>query len=168
MTISMYQASLPSFIRMLRNLSDILQKGSAFAQQRELDAALLVQTRLYPDMLPLAQHVQIATDMVKGCAARLADMSPPVYEDNETTIPQLQARIGKTIDYLESFRPEQLEGSETRSITIPLRNGPLTMDGRPYLLDFVIPNFYFHVTTTYLILRHCGVNLGKADFLASR
>jgi hypothetical protein len=160
----MYQAAVPVFKRMLNNLAVILEKAAAHAEAKKIDPAVLVNSRLYPDMFALAKQVQIATDMAKGCAARLAGQEPPKYEDNETTFADLIARIKKTVAYIDTFKPAQIDGSEEKSITLQMRSGPLTFLGLPYLLNFVYPNFYFHVTTTYDILRHSGVEVGKMDF----
>lgn len=165
MQISMYQASVPRFIHMLGNLAAILEKAAAHAEAKKIDPAVLVNARLFPDMFPLARQVQIATDGAKGCAARLAGLEPPRYEDNEASLPELSARLRKTIDYLASFKPEHIDGSEERIVTMKFRDGTKTFVGLPYLLDYVLPNFYFHVTTAYAILRHNGVELGKQDYL---
>lgn len=165
MTISMYQASVPVFVRMLGNLRMVLEKGAAHAEARKFDAAVLVGSRLYPDMFPLSRQVQIASDIVKGCVARLAGVEVPKYEDSETTFADLFARIDKTVAFMKSIKPEQIDGSEGRDITLQMRSGALQFKGQPYLLHFVLPNFYFHVTTAYNILRHSGVEIGKSDFL---
>lgn len=165
MSLSMYQASVPCFIHTLGNLAAILDKAAAHAEAKKIDPSVLVNSRLFPDMFPLSKQVQIATDMVKGGAARLAGQEPPKYDDNETTFAELQARIHKTIDFLAGFSAEQIDGSEEKTITVPSRNGPKTFAGQAYLLGFVIPNFYFHVTTAYNLLRHNGVEIGKQDFL---
>jgi hypothetical protein len=165
MPISMYQASVPVFIRMLQNLSGIVEKGAAHAEARKIEPAALINFRLYPDMLPFSKQIQIATDMAKGCAARLAGQEPVKFDDHEASFPDLLARIAKTIDYLKTLRPEQIDGSEEKSITLQMRTGPLSFTGMKYLLDFAHPNFYFHVTTAHDILRHCGVEVGKWDFL---
>ncbi len=165
MTISMYQALVPPVVRSLNNLREILQKAAAHAEARKIDPAVLVNARLYPDMFPLVRQIQIATDVAKGGASRLAGLEAPKYEDNETSIPELVARIDKTISLLASFKPEQIDGSEQKTIILPMRDRTLTYLGLPYLLDFVLPNVYFHVTTAYAILRHNGVEIGKKDFL---
>jgi uncharacterized protein len=165
MTISMYQVSVPVFVRMLQNLSVIVEKGAAHAEAKKIEPAVLINSRLYPDMLPFVKQIQIATDMAKGCVARLAGQEPVKFEDNETSFPELLARIQKTIDYLGTFGKGQIDGSEEKSITLQMRTGPLTFAGMPYLLNFAYPNFYFHVTTAHDILRHCGVEVGKWDFL---
>lgn len=165
MTLSMYQASAPVFIRMLGNLRDILQKGAAYAEARKIEPTVLVQDRLAPDMFPLARQVQIASDMAKGCVARLAGVESPKYEDSEKTFPELIARVDKTIAFVKTLKAEQIDGSEQRDITLQMRTGAMVFKGQAYLLNFVLPNFYFHIATAYNILRHNGVELGKADFI---
>ena len=165
MSLSMYQSSIPVFIHMLGNLRNILQKGAAHATNKNFDPSVLVNSRLAPDMFALARQVQIATDMVKGCAARLAGIEPPKYEDNETSFDELVARIDKTISFLKEFSPAQIDNTEAKEITLALRTRTLNFDGKTYLQHFVIPNMYFHITTTYNILRHNGVELGKQDFI---
>lgn len=165
MAISMYRASVPPIVRSLTNLRTILEKAAAHAEARKIDPSVLLNMRLYPDMLPMSRQVQIATDNAKGVASRLAGMEPPKYEDNESTFPELVARIDKTLAYLGTFEPGQIDGSEERTITLPRRDTTLTIAGTPYLLEYVLPNFYFHVTIAYAILRHCGVEIGKQDFL---
>lgn len=165
MKISMYQASVPVFVRALNNLAVILDKAAAQAEARKIDAAVLINYRLYPDMLPLAKQIQIATDGAKGGVARLAGGEPPKYEDNETSIPELIARLRKTVAYLESIKPEQIDGSEDKTVTWKTQTTTRNMQGMPYLLSHVTPNVYFHVTTAYDILRHCGIEIGKQDFL---
>lgn len=165
MKISMYQASVPVFVRALNNLAAILEKAAAHAESRKIDPAVLVGYRLYPDMFGLARQVQIATDGAKGGVARLAGTEAPKYEDNEATIVDLIARLRKTVTYLESIKPEQIDGSEDKTVTWKTQTATRTMQGMPYLLNHVTPNVYFHVTTAYAILRHCGVEIGKQDFL---
>lgn len=165
MKISMYQASVPTFIRMLNNLSAILEKAAAHAEVKNIDPAVLINSRLYPDMYPLASQVQIATDHAKGCAARLAGVEPPKYEDNETGFSELISRIRDTTEYLATFKPEQIDGSEEKTVVLNFRSGSRTFVGLPYLLDYVLPTIYFHITTAYGILRHNGVELGKLDYL---
>ena len=164
MSLTMYQASIPSFLRMLGNLSTILDKAVAHAEAKKIDPFIFVNARLAPDMFPLSRQVQIATDMVKGCAARLAGIKVPSYEDNETTFAELQARITKTKAFLQSISAAQIDGSEDRQITVKFGSRELGFLGQAYLLDFVIPNFHFHLTTTYTILRHNGVEIGKKDY----
>ena len=168
MALSMYEVSIPALIRALTNLSAILEKGAAHAQAQGMDPADLIQARLIADMDTLATQVQRASDAAKGCAARLAGIDVPSFADTEATFPELQERIAKTVDFLKSVRPEQLEGSEARSIELKLRQGAITFDGKSYLLGFALPNFYFHITTAYDILRHKGVQIGKMDYLGAR
>jgi hypothetical protein len=167
MSLTMYQASIPVFIRMLGNLSSILDKAAAHAEAKKIDQAVLINARLAPDMYPLSRQIQIATDMVKGCAARLAGIEVPSYEDNETTFSDLQARIAKTVTFLQSVSAEQINGSEEREVTLKLRDREIHFLGQPYLLNFVLPNFYFHITVAYSILRHNGVEIGKMDFIGN-
>ena len=167
MTISMYQMSVPVFQHMLTNLVVILNKGEAHAAAKKINPEVLINSRLYPDMLPFVRQIQIAADTAKGCAARLAGIEPPKYQDNEETFPELAARINKTLKYLETFQPEQVDGSEQRAITLKMRDHTVNLVGQQYLLNMALPNFYFHVTTAYDILRHCGVELGKKDFIGT-
>lgn len=164
MTISMYKASVPVCIRALENLAAVLKKGEAFAEAKKFDTGVLFHSRLAPDMYPLSRQVQIATDMAKGCGARLAGMEPPVFEDDETTYAELYRRIEKTVSFLQTLSPDQIDGTEDKEITLRLRQ-TVTLDGLSYLLKFVLPNVFFHVTTAYDILRHNGVEIGKLDFL---
>ena len=165
MSLSMYQASVPVFIRMLTNLSAVLKKGEAHAQTKKIEPAVLTGARLAPDMFPLVRQIQIASDQVKGCAARLAGMEVPAYEDKEQSFADLYARIDKTIAFLKSVKAEQLNGSEDRNVQLPVRDKTITLKGQDYLFERVYPNFFFHVTTAYAILRHNGVDIGKGDFL---
>ena len=165
MPITMYQASVPVFIKLLGNLKAILEKTAAHASAKKIEESVFVNARLYPDMLPLSAQVQIASDSARGACARLSGAEPPPIEDKEKTLAELIARIDTTIAYLRTFKAEQLDGTETRQITRKLRGNPVTFSGVDYLLTFAMPNFYFHVTTTYAILRHNGVELGKGDFL---
>ena len=165
MTISMYQASVPVFIRTLNNLVGILEKGAKYAETKKIDPNVLLNSRLFPDMFPLSRQVQIASDIAKRGVAQLAGMEAPKFEDTETTFPELIDRIQKTISYLDTFKPEQIDGSEEKTITLQMRDNTLSFQGMPFLLYFVLPNVYFHVTTAYDILRHCGVEVGKQDFL---
>ena len=165
MNLSMYQASVPVFVRLLGNVRAILEKAAAYAEARKFEPSVLVQSRLAPDMFPLSRQVQIASDMAKGCVARLAGVEPPKFEDTETTIPQLLARIDRTVAFLKTFKPAQIDGTEDKALTIPLRTGPREFKGQPYLLFFVMPNFYFHCTMTYALLRHNGLEIGKPDFI---
>lgn len=165
MTNLMYSMSAPVFVRMLRNLDGVLDKGAAYAVARKVDPAVLVNARLFPDMFPLAAQVRIAGDFAKGAVARLTGNEPPKYEDNEATFDDLKARIAKTVAYVEGFQPQQFDGAEARAISLKMRGEDRTFDGLTYLANIVLPNFYFHVTTAYDILRHNGVELGKRDFV---
>lgn len=165
MSISMYQVSVPVFVRALSNLRAILEKGAAHAEAKKFKPEVLLNDRLAPDMHPLTRQVQIATDQVKGCAARLAGVEVPKFEDNEASFEDLYARIDKTLAFVKSLKPEQIDGSENKDVSLPTPRGPLEFKGQPYLLFFVHPNLYFHCTTAYAILRHNGVELGKMDFI---
>lgn len=165
MSISMYQASVPTLIQALKALSGVLDKGAKHAEAKGIDPAVLLGSRLYPDMFPLTRQVQIASDNAKGPSARLAGMEPPKFDDNEASFADLQARITKTIDFLQGLKPAQIDGSEDRQIVLQMRAGPLEFKGQAYLLHFAMPNFYFHCATVYAILRHNGVEVGKKDFL---
>lgn len=167
MTLSMYQASVPVLIRALGNLRAILEKGAAHAEARKIDPTALIGSRLYPDMFALARQVQLASDMAKSCVSRLAGAEPPKWEDKESTFPDLLARIDKTVAHVKSFKPEQIDGSEEKAVTLQTPRGPLNFKGMQYLLFFLLPNLFFHVTTAYNILRHNGVELGKADYLGA-
>ena len=160
MPLSMYQASVPLLVRGLNNLSAVLKKGEAHP-----DAAALVEARLAPDMFTLAGQVQRASDTAKGCAARLAGIDNPSFPDTETTFAQLQERIARTVDFLQGVKPEQIDGSEDKAISFKAGPYMLNFTGASYLRTFVMPNFYFHVTTAYDILRHKGVRVGKMDYL---
>jgi hypothetical protein len=166
--LSMYEATIPSLISTLHNLATILKLGEAHAEVKKIDPMILLSARLFPDMYPLTRQVQIATDMSKGAAARLAGLEIPKYEDNEKTFDELQSRLAKTIAFIDTVKPSQMNGSESREIIITIRNVDLKFNGQDYLLKWVNPNVYFHVTTAYNILRHNGVELGKSDFLGPR
>jgi hypothetical protein len=167
MALSMYQASAPAFLQMLSSLSAILDKAEAYAADRKIDPSVLLGWRLAPDMFALARQVQIATDHAKGCCARLAGVEVPKYPDDETTFADLRARIARTIDFVQGFEQSDIDGSEDRDIAITAGGRELRFKGQQYLVSFVLPNFYFHVTTVYAILRHCGVPIGKRDFLGT-
>lgn len=166
--LTMYDFTISPLKRTLTNLSQILKKGEAYAKAKEVDPTILVESRLFIDMYPLKRQIQIATDMSKGAAARLASIEIPVFEDNETTFEDLQARLEKTIAFLDSVTPQQFEGSESKQVTITIRKVDIQFTGLDYLQKWVLPNVYFHVTTAYNILRHQGVDLGKSDFLGPR
>ncbi len=165
MTISMYQAAIPPMVRALNNLAVILEKGEASAIARKIDPSVLIADRLYPDMLPLVKQVQIASDIARRGAARLAGVEAPSLEDTETSFPELIARLKTTTAYLETLTPAQIDGTETKAIVLPIGKTTMNFEGLPYLIGFVLPNVYFHITTAYNILRHNGVEIGKQDFL---
>ena len=167
MTISMYQASVPVFVRMLKNLSAILQKAADYAAFKKIEPVVLINARLAPDMFAFVRQIQIATDGVKGCAARLAGVEVPSYADNETTFEELQARIAKTITFLEEFKPAQIDGTEEKALELKVGGREMKFAGQAYLLNFVLPNLYFHITTAYGILRHNGLEIGKKDYLGN-
>ena len=165
MKISMYQASAPRFANTLRNLSAILDKAQAHAEARKIDPLVLAGSRLYPDMLALARQVQIACDNAKGAVARLAGVEVPKHEDTEQSFADLKARIAKTLAFIETLGPAQIDGSEDRDISLKLGQREVQWKGMQYLLGFALPNFYFHVVTAYDILRHNGVELAKRDYI---
>jgi len=165
MTISMYQASVPAFVRALNNLASILEKGAAHAQARKIDESVLLGSRLFPDMFPLARQVQLVSDTAKSGAGRLAGAEFPAFEDKETTFQELLERIRKTVTYLQTLQPAQIDCSEEKTVTWQTRTSTRSMQGLPYLMNHVLPNVHFHVTTAYAILRHNGVEIGKKDFL---
>jgi len=167
MSISMYDFSIPVITHGLNNLSALLDKAAAHAAAKKFDSVVLAQARLFPDMHPLARQVQIACDTAKGAAARLAGIDVPKHEDTETTLTELKARIAKTVDFLKSVTAAQLKDSESRAIEIKFPNGSWKFTGIGYLNDFVLPNFYFHVSIAYALLRKNGVEIGKSDFLGA-
>jgi len=168
MTISMYSASAPVFVRMFSNLLQWLDKAEAHADTRKFDSANYLGLRLAPDMLPFTRQIQIASDAAKAAMARLSGQEAPKWEDNEATMADVRARVQKTIDYVKSFSAVQIDGSEGREISIPRRTGdPLRFDGETYLKHYALPNFFFHVTTAYALLRHAGVAVGKNDYLGN-
>jgi hypothetical protein len=165
MPVSMYSFSIPALRRSLTNLSMILDKAAAHAQEGKIDPAALLDARLYPDMLPLTRQVQLASDFAKGAAARLAGEAPPKFDDVEVGFEQLKGRIARTIAFLDGFKPGQIDGSEDRAIEIKTATRTLRFSGLQFLTHFALPNFFFHSTTAYDILRHNGVPIGKSDFL---
>lgn len=167
MSLSMYQASIPVITRFLGNLSAVLAKAEAHATAKKIDPSVFINARLAPDMFPLSRQIQIATDVTKGGAARLAGVDIPSYEDKETTFPELQERIKKTIAFVQSMKAEQIDGSEGKVIKLKVGGRDLEFKGQDYLLNFVLPNLFFHVTTAYAILRHNGVEIGKMDYLGA-
>jgi len=168
MSLSMSSSSIPAFEIGLAALSGVLDKAAAFSEARKIDPSVLLQSRLFPDMFPLVRQVQVASDLAKNGASRLAGVESPSYEDNETTIDQLKDRLERTRAYLKSIDAKKVDGADDREITFPL--GPTNkghMKGADYLSHFLLPNFYFHVTAAYAILRHFGVDIGKRDFLGA-
>ena len=167
MPSSLSQASVSAFEIGLNALSGVLDKAAAFAAAKKIDPAVLLNSRLSPDMFNLTRQVQVVTDQARRGSARLAGAEPPSYEDNEITIDQLKARLAKTVAYLKTLDPKQIDASADREITFPIGSNKAQMKGGDYLNHFVLPNFYFHLTAAYAILRHCGVELGKRDFLGA-
>ena len=167
MSVSMHSASVPVFARMLGNLNQWLDKAEAHAAAKKFEPGVLLAARLAPDMLPLVKQVQIACDAAKFCVARLAGVDAPKVDDTEASIAELKARVRMTIDYVQSVPAALFDGSDTRDVTVPRRDGPMVLKGEVYLKHFAMANFYFHVTTTYALLRHNGVDLGKGDFLGA-
>lgn len=165
MSLSLYDASIPTFVHSLRALKAILEKAVAHAEARKFDPNIFVSSRLYPDMLPFSRQIQIASDAAKGAAARLSGTEPPKFEDTETTMAELIARITKTIDYLEGFKPEQFAGDDNRVISIKTPRISLNFTAVNFVRHWALANFFFHVTTAYALLRHGGVEVGKQDFL---
>ncbi len=166
MKISMYSMSVDTFVPNLAMLSQLLQKAAKHATDKKYEPAVLVNARLAPDMLPLSRQIQIACDMAKNGSARLAAQEAPRFEDNESTMDELLNRVARTIEYLKTLPASSIDGSEERDIKVPLRDRTLDMKGLPFLKSWALPNFYFHIVTSYDILRHNGVELGKRDFLS--
>lgn len=162
---SMHQIVVPPIVHTMNAIAKVLAKGEAFAAERKIDPAVLLGYRLAPDMFALTRQVQIMSDTAKGAAARLAGVEIPKYEDTETTFAELKARIDKTVAFIQGLKPQAFDGSDTRDVTVPIGGKPTVFKGLDYLNGNVFPNFYFHATTTYAILRHCGVPVGKRDFL---
>ncbi len=165
MNISMYNASIPPMIKSLSNLEAILDKAIAHVAARKIEDSAFVEARLFPDMFTFARQIRIATDMSKGAGARLAGIDIPKFEDNEKTLPELKARVRKAIDFLKTLTAAQIDGSEDKAITITAGANTFNFKGLDYLNSWVLPNFYFHVATSYNLLRHGGVEIGKMDFL---
>lgn len=167
MPSNLYQSSVPVFTQYLTSLSALLTKAASHAEAKKIDPLVLTGARIAPDMFPLQRQVQIATDHAKGACARLAGIEVPSFADTETTFPELQARIAKTLEFVKSLKPAQFEGSAERDVTLTIAGQKITWKGNIYLNHFALPNFYFHATTTYAILRHNGVEVGKRDFMGS-
>jgi hypothetical protein len=167
MSISMHSASVPVFVRMFGNLSLWLDKAEAHAAAKKFDAQVYLTTRLAPDMLPFPKQIQIACDAAKFGVARLAGVDAPKFDDTEASLAELRVRIQKTVEFVRSVPASQIDGTEAKDVVVPRRDGSITLKGEFYLKHFVMPNFYFHVTTSYALLRHCGVDLGKSDYLGA-
>ena len=165
MSLSIYDVSIPILMKYLKNLSSILDKAARYAETKKFDSTILVNARLAPDMFPLSRQVQIACDIAKGCAARLAGATVPSYNDDESTIAELQTRISKTLSFIESINAADINEGANREIILKVGSKELFFKGDTYLTVFVLPNFYFHVSTTYAILRHNGLEIGKSDYL---
>lgn len=165
MSISIYDQSVARMTHMLKNLDKIVSKAEANAKENDIDPPVLLRARLFPTMRDFIFQVQVATDMAKSCAARLTGQEVPKWDDDEETFADVHARIKKTLDFLATFKPEQFDGSETMDLELKLRSHTVKFTGQSYLLGFVLPNFYFHMTTAYNLLRHNGLDLGKRDFL---
>ena len=167
MTISMHTASVPIFTRMLGNLLTWLDKAEAHAAAKKFDPAVLLAARLAPDMLPFTKQIQIACDAAKFGVSRIGEVDAPKFEDNEATVAELRERIRKTIDFVASVPAAKMDGSEAREVTVPRRDGPMVIQAEAYLKQWVLPNFFFHLSMAYALLRHNGVELGKADYLGA-
>ncbi len=165
MAVSLYDIAVPSFQKHLGAMDAMLDKLAAYAAGKKVDPSVLLAARLYPDMFELTRQIQAITDFSKAATARLANVAVPSFADTETTIPELKARLAKTLAFLETIKPEQMEGAEQRMITIKVGPNDMTFTGQDYLLHFALPNFYFHATTAYAIMRHNGVEIGKRDFM---
>ena len=167
MALTMHSASVPIFVRMLGNLVTWLDKAEAHAAAKKFEPSVYLEARLAPDMLPLTQQIQIACDAAKFCIARLAGVEAPPFADDEKSLDDLRQRVKRTMDYVQSVPVGQIVGSDAKEISVPRRTGPILMSGEAYLKTFALPNFFFHVTTTYALLRHNGVELGKMDYLGA-
>ena len=167
MPITMHSASVPVFVRLLGNLLKWLDKAEAHAAAKKFDASVYLGARLAPDMLPFTKQIQIACDGAKFGVARLAGVEAPKFDDTEASIDELRERIRKTISFMQSVSAAQIDGTEDKDVVIPRRDGSMTLKGEAYLTTFAMPNFYFHITTAYALLRHNGVELGKMDFLGA-
>src|SRR6201985_1477910 len=165
MSLSMYQASVPAYTQLLKSLSAILKKAEAHAEAKKIDPSVFVTARLYPDMAPLSKQIQIATDKIKGVLSRLAGKEPPSWPDTETTFADLHKRLQTALDFAGSFKPEQIDGSEDKQVVLKIADQDMPFKGQQFLINFSLPNFYFHIVTAYDILRHNGVEIGKRDYM---
>jgi len=167
MSLTMHQATVPALLQILNSLNGLLDKASDYCGTKKIDESVILNYRLSPDMFAFSRQVQVATDQAKSAVARLSGQEPPIYEDTEKSIAELKARVAKTISFVKSFKPEQMNGSENKEIVLKIRTFELRFIGTQFLFHFIFPNFYFHATAAYAILRHCGVDVGKGDFLGS-
>jgi hypothetical protein len=167
MSFTIYDVGVPATTQILGSIAAVLDKAASYCEEKKINPSVLVNYRLAADMLPLSTQIQIMSDQAKGMMARLAGVDIPSYGDTETTLPELQARIAKTLAFVKSFTRDQIDGTEDKEITLKIAGNEMKFSGRQYLINFVLPNFYFHAATTYDILRHAGVPLGKRDFLGS-
>jgi uncharacterized protein len=167
MSITMYSASTPVFVRMLTNLGTWLDKAEAHAAAKKFEPSVYLGARFAPDMLPFTKQIQIACDMAKFGIARLAGVDAPKFDDTEASLAELRERVRATVEFIKSVPAAKIDGTDDKEVTIPRRDGTMTLKGEAYLKNFVLPNFYFHLTTTYALLRHNGVELGKIDFLGA-
>jgi hypothetical protein len=167
MAVSLYDVSIPMLTRGLTNLSGLIDKAAAHAAAKKFDPDVFAQARLFPDMLPFVRQIQIACDTAKGAAARLAAVENPKHEDNEVTLAEVKARIAKTLAFLQTITPQQLQNAETRAVELKFPSGAWKATGLKYLTDFVLPNYYFHMSMAYALLRNNGVELGKSDYLGA-
>ena len=168
MTLSMYQSSAPVFVKMLGNLKGILEKAAAHAQAKKIDESAFLTARLFPDMLPFTSQIHIATDFARGTCARLAGAEPPSIESNEKSFAELISRVDRSIDYINTLKAGAIDGSEGRAIVRQVRGAPVKFTGQNYLLKYALPNFYFHMSMAYALLRQGGVELGKMDFIGAK
>ncbi len=167
MPLSMHQASAPLFRQGLTALSAVIDKAVDQCAERKIDPAVLLADRLAPDMFPFTRQVQLSCDFAKNCMARLAGREPPKFEDVETSVPELQDRIARTLSFLDTIPAGEVDGSEGRTITLNIGGQSMNFQGQPYLLHFALPNFFFHLSAAYLILRHNGIQIGKRDFIGA-
>ena len=165
MSIAVYDASVPAFVQVLEALIGLVDKAEAHAQAKKIEPSVLLGARLYPDMFPLVRQLQLSTDFAKGASARLAGVDVPSYQDTEASFADIRQRLKRTIEFVQSLPKDKFAGGETRDVTVRIAGQPATFKGQTYLLHFALPNFYFHATTAYAILRHCGIELGKRDFI---
>lgn len=165
MSIPIYDASVPVFVQVLEALIGLVDKAEAHAQAKKIEPSVLLGARLFPDMFPLVRQLQLSTDFAKGACARLAGVDVPSYQDTEASFADIRQRLKRTIELVQSLPKDKFDGAGSRDVTVRVAGQPATFKGQPYLLHFALPNFYFHASTAYAILRHCGIELGKRDFI---